>query len=239
MALTPLAAFAKTTPQHAQDELANGKAQLADAEQVVSDLQVLAQQDAANARMIALLHSEALRQQQLDNVANGNAIEQLAHSLATAALDQGNINAQNDLVIAQNRAAALIAIADANVANGQMLAQMKGRQDELANALAQAALLHQVADFITGQQAQLNMANDREIAQEQADALQGPAIAEAQNDEALGADELLAADTVLQAGQVDAMSAEISDEAKGADVLNHAEASLANDEAMVAETGAP
>jgi hypothetical protein len=239
VALTPLAAFAKTTPQHAQDELANGQAQLADAQQVVSDLQVLAQQDAANSRMIALLHSEALRQQQLNNVANGNALEQLASSMATAALDQGNINAQNDLQIAQNRAAALIAIADANVANGQMLAQTKGRWDELANAQAQAALLHQAADFITGQQAQLNVSNDEQIAREQADALQASGTAEAQNSDAMGANDVLAADAVLSAGELDATSAEISDQAKGADELAHAEASLANDEAMVKEASEP
>ena len=239
VALSPLAAFAKTTPQHAQDELANGQAQLADAQQVVSDLQVLAQQNAANARMIAVLHSEAMRQLQLNNVANGNALEQIASALANAALDQGNLNAQNDLQIAQNRAAAMIAVADANLANAQMLAQTKGRADELANAQAQSALLHQVADFITGQQAQMNVANDQQIAQNQADAFQAPAVAQAQNSEAMGANELLAADTELQAGELDATSVQISEAAVAADVVDHAEASLANDEEMVKEAATP
>ena len=238
-ALVPLAAFAKTTPQHAQAELVNGEAQLADALLTVSDLQAQAQLDAANSRMIAVLQSEAMRQKQLNNTANGAALEDIANALAQSMRDQGQLNAQNDLEIAQNRAAALIAIADANVANGQMLAQTKGRQDELANALAQSALAHQLADFITGQQAQLNMANDVQIAKDDADAVAAPAAANVANDMAMGANELLAADVELQAGELDATSVLLGEQADAAGIIDHAQASLKNDEAMVAEAGAP
>jgi hypothetical protein len=238
IALLPLAAFAKTTPQHAQDELVNGQAQLADALQTVSDLQAQAQLDAANSRMIGVLQSEAMRQKRLNNTANGAALEDIANALAQSMHDEGQLSAQNDLEIAQNRAAALIAVADANVANAQMLAQTKGRQDELANALAQSTLAHSLADFITGQQAQINMANDMLIAQQQADAIAAPANANATNDMALGADELLASDLVLQAGELDATSVALSDDIDAAEIIDHAKASLANDQAMEAEANA-
>jgi len=239
LALVPLAAFAKTTPQHAQDELTNGQAQLADAQTLVTDLQQQALQSADNSRMIALLHSEAMRQEQLNNVANGAALQDIANALAQSMRDQGQLNAQNDLQIAQNRAATLIAIADANVANAQMLAQTKGRQDELANALAQSALAHQLADFITGQQAQLNMSNDTQIADNQAQSVSDEAVAQDTNDQAMGADELLAADTILAAGDLDATSVELSVNGAASNLIDHAEASLANDQAMVAEAGSP
>jgi hypothetical protein len=239
VALAPLVAFARTTPQHAQDELANGEAQFADAQQAVADLQAQGQQDAANARMIAVLRSEAMRQAQLNNVANGNALNDIAMALANAAIDQGNVNARNDLQIAQNRAAILIAVADANVANAQMLAQTRGRFDELANALAQSALAHQLADFITGEQAQLNVANDEQIAADAAAAIDTAALAEDDNSVALGADELLASDVALQAGELDATSVLVGVDTQAATVVDHAAASLANDEAMVAEAGAP
>src|SRR5262245_31321385 len=147
MALAPLAAFAETSPSHARDEVANGQAQLLQAQQQIMEMQADAQQSAANERMIGLLQSEAMRQLQLNNVANGNALEQIALALAKAARANGELNARNELAIAQNRAAVLLAEADANVANGQQLALTKGRYDELANAQAQSALLHQVADF--------------------------------------------------------------------------------------------
>jgi len=239
LALVPVGAFAKTTPQHAQDELTNGQAQLADAQTLVAELQQQALQSADNSRMIALLHSEAMRQEQLNNVANGAALQDIANALAQSMRDQGQLNAQNDLQIAQNRAATLITIADANVANAQMLAQTKGRQDELANALAQSALAHQLADFITGQQAQLNMSNDMQIADNQAQAVADAAVAQNTNDEAMGADELLAADTVLAAGDLDATSVELSVNSNASNLIDHAEASLANDQAMVAESGTP
>lgn len=239
VALMPLAAFADHSTSHEQAEVANGLAQLAQAQQQVSDMQMDAQQSAANSRMIALLKSEALRQTQLNNVANGNAIEQIAAALANAARANGELNAQNELQIAQNKAAALIAIADANVANGQMLAQTKGRWDELQNAEAQSQLLHQTADYISSTLAEANMANARQIAQDEADAIHTPAIAELQNSEALGAEELLASDTELAAGQLDATSVMISAEVEENAILAHAEDSLANAEAMLAEATEP
>jgi hypothetical protein len=241
VALAPLAAFADSSDStsHEQAEVINAQAQLADAQQQVADMQAAAQDSAANERMIALLKSEALRQMKLNNVANGNAMEQIAAALANAARAQGDLNAQNELLIAQNRAAALVATADANVANAQMLAQTKGRWDELANAQAQAALMHHTADFITSTQAELDMSNARQIAQEQADAIHTPAIAEQQNSEAMGADELLASDAELQAGALSATSATISSDADEQDVLSHAVSSLDNAEAMLADATQP
>jgi hypothetical protein len=232
VALAPLAAFADSSSSvsHEQAEVANGQAQLANTEQQVSDMQTAAQQSAANERMIALLKSEGLRQLQLNNVANGNALEQIAAALANAARMQGDLNAQNELEIAQLKASALVATADANLANAQMLAQTKGRWDELANAQAQSTFLHQVADFITGTQADINMSNARQIGQEQADAIHTPAIAQQQNSTAMGANELLASDAVLEAGQLAATSVAISSDAVENEALAHAESSLISDE---------
>jgi hypothetical protein len=235
MALAPLAASADTSPSHAQAEVANSQAQLVLAQQQVTVMQADAQLSAANERMIGLLQSEAMRQTQLNNVANGNALEQIAGALARAARANGELNARNELAIAQMHAAVLVAEADANLANGQQLALTKGRYDELANAKAQSALLHQVADFISGTQAELNMASARLVGQEEADAIHTPAIAEQQNSEAMGANELLAADAALNDAEVAATSSVISSATDEADVLAHAESSLANAEAMLAE----
>jgi len=230
--LAPFAASADEGNTHAQDELANAEAQYTDAQQTAADMQSQAQASATNERMIALLKSEALRQRQLNLVDNANAMESLATDLANAARANGDAEASNEFAIAQIQAAALVAHVDANVANAQMLAQTKGRWDELANAQAQAAALHQVADFITGQQAQLNMANARAIGDEQAAAIEGPAMVEQQNGTAMGANSLLAADTVFSAGTVNATSAVVSEQSKASDVLSHAAASLANAKAM-------
>ncbi len=235
VALTPFAAFADATSDHMQAELANGEAQWAIAQQQVSDLQTQALQSAANERMIALLRSEAARERQLNLVANANAMEAIAASLANAARTNGDLNAQNELAIAQNRAQALLVNVDANLANARMLALTKGRFDELANAQAQANLLHQIANFITGQQAEQNMSNAKIIGQDEADAIHTPAIAQQQNGIAMGADELLAADTELQAGELNATSATISVETKASAILDHAAASLKNAEAMAGE----
>jgi hypothetical protein len=241
VALAPLSAFAgsSSSTSHEQAEVANGQAQLSNAQQQVTDLQTQAQQNAANERMIALLKSEAMRQVQLNNVANGNAIEQIAQALADAARANGDLNARNELAIAQERAAALVANTDSSLANAEMLAQTKGRWDELANSQAQSKLLHQAADFIAGTQAELNMANAREIAQEQADAIHTPGIAEQQNSQAMGANELLASDAALNAGQLAAASVTISSDATQMGVLAHAMASLANAQAMLADATQP
>jgi hypothetical protein len=241
VALVPLAAFADSSDSrsHEAAEVANGAAQLANTEQQVSDMQTAAQQSAANERMIALLKSEGLRQLQLNNVANGNALEQIAAALANAARAQGDLNAQNQLQIAQLRASALVANADANLANAQMLAQTKGRWDELANAQAQSTFLHQVADFISGTQAEINMANAKQIGQEQADAIHTPAIAQQQNSTAMGANELLASDAALDAGQLAATSVAISTDAIENQALAHAEASYLNDLVMEEDATEP
>jgi hypothetical protein len=238
VALSPLAAFADTSSSHAQDEVANGQAQLIQAQQQVSDMQAEAQQSAANERMIGVLQSEAMRQLKLNNVANGNALEEIAAALAKAARANGDLNARNELGIAQIKAAALVANADANLANAQQLAQNKGRWDELANAQAQSAMLHQVADFLTSTQAEMNMANAKQIGEEQADAIHTPGIAEQENSQAMGANELLAADTALDASELAATSVTVAADTVEADVLAHAEASLINAEAMLAEATA-
>lgn len=231
VALMPLAAFAAdTSPDHLQAELANGQAQFGIAQDDAVALQAQADRAAANDRMIALLRSEARRQTELNLVANGRAMEEIANALANAARANGDLNARNELAIAQIKAASLVAIADANLANGIMLAQTKGRTDEEANSRAQSNFLHQLADFISGQQAELNMANAKEIGQNQADAIHTPAIAQEQNSEAMGANELLAADLDLAAGELGAISDEISIGAISAAELAHAQSSLVNDE---------
>jgi hypothetical protein len=132
------------------------------------------------------------------------------------------------------KAAGMLAIADANLANGAQLAITKGRFDELANAQAQSNFLHQVADFISSQQAEQNMSNARQIGQAQADAIHTPAIAQEQNGLAMGANALLDGDLALAAGDLGARSVQISESAKASAVLGHASASLANAMAMAA-----
>src|SRR5437870_10643926 len=149
VALAPLAALAADTSlTHTADELANGNAQWDLAQQQVSQFQIDANRAAQNERMIALARSEAMRQRQLNLTANANAMEDIAASLANAARLGGEMNAMNSLGIAQARAAVLTAKLDANLANAQQLALTKGRLDELANAQAQADIVHQLANFI-------------------------------------------------------------------------------------------
>src|SRR5919204_435161 len=85
-----------------------------------------------------------------------------------------------------------IAKADATLANALAI----GRTDEIANARAQSADLHGLADLIAGAQAQANMSNDLLIGQDRADAIHTPGVAAAENGAAMAANELLAADTV-------------------------------------------
>jgi hypothetical protein len=125
-----------------------------------------------------------------------------------------------------------VANVEGNLANAQMLAQTKGRFDELFNAQAQSDLLHRIANFISGQRAELNMSNAKIIGQEQADAIHTPAIAQQQNGLAMGANQLLAADTALQAGELAATSVVISVNTKASAVAAHALASLKNAQAM-------
>jgi hypothetical protein len=226
VALAPVVAFA----DHTQDELANAEAQLGLAEDEAAALQAQAQLDAANDRAIALAKSEADRLAQLSLTANGAAIEQIAHALANAARAQGDLNALNELEIAQARAAALVAKADATLANA--LAQ--GRPDEIANARAQSNGLHNLANLIDGAQAEIAMSSAILTGEARADAIHTPGIAAAANGQAMGANELLAADAALNAGDLAASNDMQIDTAKATAVIDHAEASLANAEAMAA-----
>jgi hypothetical protein len=233
VALTPFAASAADmTPDHLQAELANGQAQWTLAQQQATDIEQQAALSAANERMIAQLRSQAFRERQLSNVSNALAMEQIASALANVARGSGDLNARNELGIAQIKAAGLITIADANLANGQQLAITKGRFDELANAKAQSDFLHQLANFISGTLAEQNMSNAKLIAQEQADAIHTPAIAQEQNGLAMGANDLLAADAALSAAVVPMSSATVSGATKASAVLAHAAASLKNAQAM-------
>jgi hypothetical protein len=237
VALAPLAALAADmSPDHVQAELANGQAQWDLAQQTANDLQQQATLSAANERMIAQLRSEAFRERQLSNTSNALAMEQIASALANVARNNGDVNARNELGIAQIKAAGLVAIADANLANGIQLAITKGRFDEQANAQAQSDFMHQLANLISGTLAEQNMSNAKLIGQEQADAIHTPAIAQEQNSLALGADELLAADVEFQASAVRMSSATITGSAKASAVLSHAAASLKNAQAMAAAT---
>jgi hypothetical protein len=235
VALAPLAALAAdTSPTHTSDELANGQAQWDLAQQQIGQFQTDANKAAQNERMIALLRSEASRQRQLNLTANANAMEEIAASLANAARLGGEMNAMNSLGIAQGRAAMLVSTLDANLANAQQLAITKGRYDELANAQAQSDLAHRLANFIAGQQAEQNMANDKMIGQNMADAIHTPAIAQAQNQIAIGAAELLSGDLAIQAGALSAISATDSIQLKSSTLAGHAKASLANAMAQAA-----
>jgi len=235
VALAPFAALAvDTSPEHLQAELANGQAQYDLAQQTATDIAQQATLSAANERMIAQLRSQAFRERQLSNVSNAIAMEQIAAALANSARNSGDLNARNELGIAQIKAAGLMAIADANLANGQQLAITKGRFDELANSQAQSDFMHQLANFISGTLAEQNMSNAKLIAQEQADAIHTPALAQEQNGMAMGAADVLAADAVLSASVVSMSSANITGETKASAVLAHAAASLRNAQAMAA-----
>lgn len=236
VALTPLAALADETEttEHLEAELANGQAQWDLAQQQVTEIEQQANQSAANERMIALLRSQALREQQLNNVSNAIAMEQLAAALANAARAEGEAGARNELGIAQMKAATMVSIADANLANAQMLSITKGRFDELENAQAQWSFSHQLASLISGQLAEQNMSNARQIGEARADEIHTPALAEEQNGLAMGADELLEADAALADGELDARSVDITFSLKASAVLGHAAASLRNAKAMAA-----
>jgi hypothetical protein len=232
IALSPMAAVAAdTTTEHLQAELANATAQYQLALQQAGDIETQTRLNMANDRMIALLESEALREHQLDGVANGNAIEQVTRALASGARLQGELSARNELGIAQIKAAALVVKADATLAN----AMAQGRTDEIKNALAQSAFLHQLADTISSVLAETNMSSARLHAEAMADQLHTPGIAAARNGIAMGANDLLAADLALQAGAIAASSESIAGSAKAQAIINHATDSLRNAQAMLAE----
>jgi hypothetical protein len=232
LALAPLSAFASKNPQHDQEEIANAQAQLQLAEQQSTDFQAEAAQDAANSRAIAFLKSEELRQVQLTNSANATAVQQIADGLAAAIRSQGDFNARNELAILQIKADALVAKADARVTNAMAI----GRADEIANAQAQSQALHQLADYLTSTLAQFNMNNAELIADNAASELEADQVVEVQNAEAMGANELFAADEALDAANVDVNSVTIAGAERGASLIAHAEEELTNAEAIAAET---
>jgi len=233
MALTPFAALAQdNTEAHQQAEVANGYAQFDQAKDMVGQIQEEANRSAQNERMIAVLKSEAMRERQLNMVANANAIEEIAAGLATSFRNQGDANARNSLGIAQGQAAVLLANVDANLANARMLAETRGRYDEWLNAQAQSDALHRVANYISGQLAEQNIANDKAIGEMRADQAHTPGLAEVANSNAMGANELLAADLELRAGALAALSISIGANGEAADIVNRAAASLENAKAQ-------
>jgi hypothetical protein len=228
LTLTPLATLAQTTPEHRQAELANGFAQWDDAQQQVIEIQDESNRAAQNERMIALLRSSAMRERQLNQLSNANAMEQLAAALANGARQEGDLNASNAIGIAQIRALVLVAKADANLAN----AMAQGRSDELANARAQWNMAHQLADFLTGPMLELNISNGKQIAEAKADAIHGQSIVEVTNAGAMAANGLFAQDLALRAGALAGVSASIGAGSKASKLLDHAQASLRNAKAQ-------
>jgi hypothetical protein len=230
VALSPMAASAQTaTTQHLQDELANANAQFQLAVGESQEIRADAQLSAQNERMIALLESEAFRLRQLDLVANATALEDITKALATAARSQGDLNARNELIIAQGRAAVLVAKADADMANALAI----GRTDEIANAKAQGMFMREVASAISGSLAETKMNSARIQSEMRADILHTPGLAELDNGRAMGANELLAADTTLAAAEIAFNSAELTGEAEVEEVLDHASDSLQNARVML------
>lgn len=229
LALVPMGALASTP--HSQSELANARAQLAAAQLEVDALAAQGVFDGMNARQIAFAKSELLRQKQLDDSANAAALQQLAGDLAAQIRASGDANARNELAILQIKAATLIVKADAGLANAYAM----GRPDEIANAEAQSVAFHQLADYLTGTLAQLNMSSSEVSAADAASMVEGDATVEIQNAEAMGANDLFAADTILEAANLDVQSAAVSAAERGAAILAHADDSLANAEEMDVE----
>jgi len=235
IALAPFAVFAADdSPEHLQAELANGYAQLDGARAQANSIQADANASAQNERMIAVLKSESMRERQLNNAANANALDEIANTLADAARNQGMADSRNSLAIANNQITTLLANVDGNLANAQMMAQTRGRWDEWFNARAQADALHQVGDFIATQVIQQNMANDMAIGAQRASTAEAQGIAEVAASQGMAAAELLAADTALQAGELAAVSSEVDGGNEAADVIGQATTSLQNAEAQAA-----
>ncbi len=231
IALAPtMSAFAVGDSDHLQAELENAAAQYQLALQQADAMQAQATLNQQNELMIGFLQTEAMRQKTLGEAANGNAIEGIAATLANAARKQGDLNAINELIILQNRAAVLVAKADDDIKNAMAI----GRADEIANANAKSVFLHHLADTITSVLAETNMSNARQIGQMQADAIHGPALAQAANGQSLAAAEVLAADEVLAAAQIGGKSATVQGATKANNIISHAAASMANARAQLA-----
>ena len=223
MAMASPAAALADEVEHAQAEVANAEAQWDLAQQEALALQHEGQQDAANARMIGLLRSEAMRQRQLDLARNAEAMEQVASDLAaTIRHDGATLQAANEIGILRIKADRIRTHVADEVAN----AYAQGRESQIVNALAMQKFWDGVADFLTGTQAEQNVSNVEQIADEQADAVYAPSVDEAANAEAMGAEDLFAGDLALQAGAVDAASALVDVQADEAALLDHARSSL-------------
>jgi len=226
--MSPMVAAAQSTSGHAADELANAAAQLQLAQGMADQINSDGVASAANDRTIALNMSTSMRQSALNEAANGNAIEQISAGLANFARSQGDLNARNELIILQGQAATLVMKSDGDIANARAI----GRQDEISNALAQSQIAHSLADTLTSVLAETNMSNARQIAEMHADLAHTPGIAQATNGMALGANDLLSADSVLSASTVAATSSLMRASSKAAGVMSHATASLANAQAQ-------
>jgi len=233
VALAPLSsAFAETQSEHMAAELANANAQLVLAQGMASDITAQGMLSADNDRAIALDDSTAMRERALAESSNGNAIEAITKGLANFARSQGDVNARNELIILQGRAAVLVSKSDADIANARAI----GRQEEIANAAAQSQIAHSLADTLTSVLAESNMSNARQIAENQANLIHTPGIAQAANGQVLGANDLLAADVFLATGVLNATSSNINASTRAAGVLAHASDSLKNAQAMAAAT---
>jgi hypothetical protein len=233
-ALVPMTALAvDQSEEHLRAEVANAYAQKEIAVETSNELLELGQLNMENERMIALLDSEAARQRQLGLVSNGNAIEEISKALANTFRLQGDLNARNELIIAQGRASILIAKADADMANA--LAQ--GRQTEIDNAKAQGLLFRETASFISGALADTNMSSSKIRGEIQADMVHTPGLAEAANGQAMGAEELLVADLELQAGELAAISSDIHFDQLAAEELDHSNSSIRSVEQQLENAG--
>lgn len=225
VALAPMSALAAdTSTEHLQAELANAnelhRLSIAEAAAIQKEGGISAE----NERVIAMLESEAFRLRQLDLVANATAIEQISKALALTYRVGGELNARNELIIAQGRAAVLVNKAEADMAN----AIAQNRPEEIANAKAQGMIMRAAASLIGGVLAETNMSSSRIRGETQADIVHTPGLAEVANGQAMGANELLAADAALEAGEVGFNSADINSDEAAVAVLEHGQAEVAN-----------
>ena len=106
--------------------------------------------------------------------------------------------------------------------NGSMQYESRIKSDDASTGLRAAQYVRMSTD------------NQRYSTQNQADAIHTPAIAQAQNQIAIGAAELLGADLEIAAGALAAISATNSIQLKASALTGHARASLANAMAQAA-----
>jgi len=235
IALAPMSALAAdTSTEHLQAELQNAHAQGQLAIVEAAQIQLQGHRSSENEFTMAQLESEAHRLRQLDLVANANAIEQITKALALGYRVQGDLNARNELIIAQGKAAILLNKAEADMAN----AIAQNRATEIENAKAQGMLMRAAASLISGMLAESNMSSAVIRGEMQADTVHSPGLAEVANGQAMGAEELLAGDLALQAGDLAFTSSDLSSDAAAEVVLEHAEDEIKNAEARIELFGA-